>query len=393
MRRRGLRRGVVAGVVVLVLVLGRAAPAGAFLSALDPAGWAVVAQMAAIISQAIAIKRQVENVRNQARAEFFGKLAPLTGKLTVVAGWLRNARSRAAVSVYNPASHTAFLPPDSLPAFNRPMEECAGGAAGPEPCMPPISAAALPASLVGNLSAGAQRAVASGSGQSPVTRAYGASDAQLRAAVANLQRRAEDLIVRQDAGARRAGRRVALNRALVDEQMAIVEDWRGCQEAQPGAWAPPPPAVDDRMPCMTHGGLGRGDPGGGTQGAQADLAAKLDALERYQDGDVSKVQLDTMQTQLIVMLGRLQAARAGREAAALEAEQEARMAAEAARRRNVERRRQDFECKVRFGVHSYFIESYPATVPPTGACLQVRDVSAAAMAAAASSCLLAGRCS
>lgn len=233
----------------------------------------------------------------------------------------------------------------------------------------------------------------SGSGRSPVTRAYGASDAQLRAAVAQLQRRAEDLIVRQEAAARRAERRIALNRALVEEQMAIVEDWRGCQEARPGAWAPPPPSVDDRMPCTTHGGLGRGDPGGGTQGAQADLAAKLDALERYQDGDVSKVQLDTMQTQLVVMLGRLQAARAGREATALEAEQEARMAAEAARRRDVERRQQDFQCKVRFGVHSYFIESYPATVPPTGACLQVRDVSAAAMAAAASGCLLDGRCS
>ena len=393
MRRNGVRRVAVALVLAGVMVVGKATPAGAFLSALDPAGWAVVAQMAAIISQAIAIKRQVENVRNQARAEFFGKLAPLTGKLTVVSGWLRNARSQAGVSVYNPASYAVLLPTGSLPEFNRPMEECVSGVpAGADPCMPPITAAALPASVVTGLGVQTRQAVQSSAGVSPITRAYSASDQVLVEAVSNLERRVAELIRRQEAAARREQAKRAVSRALIEEQMAIVEDWRGCQEAPPGAWVPPPPSVDDRLPCMTNDGLGRNDSGGGTQGAQSDLVAKLDALEDYQDGDVSKVQLDTMQTQLMVTLGRLQAARIEREASALEEEQEARMAAEAARRRNVERAGADYNCKVQFGVHSYFIETFPSVTPPRGRCLQVRDVSAAVMAAAASSCLMAGRC-
>ena len=393
MRRNGVRRVVVALALAAVMVVGKASPAGAFLSALDPAGWAVVAQMAAIISQAIAIKRQVENVRNQARAEFFGKLAPLTGKLTVVSGWLRNARSKAGVSVYNPASYAVLLPTDSLPEFNRPMEECVSGVpAGADPCMPPITAAALPASVVTGLGVQARQAVQSSAGVSPITRAYSASDSVLVAAVSNLERRVAELIQRQEAAARREQAKRAVSRALIEEQMAIVEDWRGCQEAPSGAWSPPAPSVDDRLPCMTNDGFGRNDSGGGTEGAQSDLVAKLDALEAYQDGDVSKVQLDTMQTQLTVTLGRLQAARIEREAVALEEEQEARMAAEAARRRNVERAGADYNCKAQFGVHSYFIETFPSATPPRGRCLQVRDVSAAAMAAAASSCLMAGRC-
>ena len=393
MRRNGVRRVVVALVLAAVMVVGRAQPAGAFLSALDPAGWAVVAQMAAIISQAIAIKRQVENVRNQARAEFFGKLAPLTGKLTVVSGWLRNARSKAGVSVYNPASYAVLLPADSLPEFNRSMEECIpGAAAGADPCMPPIAAATLPVSVVTDLGGRARRAVRSSTGVSPITRAYSANDRVLVQAVRNLERRVVESIERQEAAAHRGEAKRAVARALIEEQMAIVEDWRGCQEAPAGAWSPPAPSVDDRLPCMTNDGLGRNDPGGGTQGAQSDLVAKLDALDAYQDGDVSKVQLDTMQTQLIVMLGRLQAARTEREAVALEEEQEARMVAEAARRRNVELAGADYNCKTRFGVHSYFIERFPSTTPPRGRCLQVRDVRAAAMAAASSSCLMEGRC-
>ena len=393
MRRKGVRRVVVAVALAAVMVVGRAAPAGAFLSSLDPAGWAVVAQMAAIISQAIAIKRQVENVRNQARAEFFGKLAPLTGKLTVVAGWVRNARSRAGVLVYNPASHAVFLPPDTLPEFNRPMPECVVGApAAADPCMPPITAARLPASLVTDLGSSLRGAALSSGSTSPFVRSYSAADGRMTAAILHLQQRTEALAARQAAMAETEQRRRQVARALVEEQMAIVEDWRGCQEAPAGAWNPPLPSVDDRLPCMTNGGLGRNDTAGGTQGAQSDLAAKLDALDRYQDGDVSKVQLDTMQTQLLVTLGRLQAARVEREAVALEQEQEALVAREALRRREVELVAADFDCKQQFGIHSYFIENMPPTVPPGGRCLQVNDVSAAAVAAASSGCLLAGSC-
>ncbi len=393
MRRNGVRRLAVALALAGVMVVGKATPAGAFLSALDPAGWAVVAQMAAIVSQAIAIKRQVENVRNQARAEFFGKLAPLTGKLRPVANTIRNARSKAGVSVYNPASYAVLLPADSLPEFNRPMDECVPGAvAGADPCMPPITAAALPTSVVAGVGRQARRAMRSGNSASAVARAYSGSDAALVAAVNNVQRGVRASIVRQEAAARRDEAKRAVSRALIEEQMAIVEDWRGCQEAPVGAWSPPAPSVDDRLPCMTNDGLGRNDTGGGTQGAQSDLVAKLDALEAYQDGDVSKVQLDTMQTQMTVMLGRLQAARIEREAVALEEEQEARMVAEAARRRNAQLAERDLNCKAQFGVYSYFIERKPAQTPPRGRCLRVRDVSAAAMAGAASSCLMVGRC-
>lgn len=393
MRRKGVRCVVVAVGLAALMVVGRAQPAGAFLSSLDPAGWAVVAQMAAIISQAIAIKRQVENVRNQARAEFFGKLAPLTGKLSVVAARLRDARSQAGVIVFNPSSHTAFLP-DTLPPFNHPMEECVGGVVGADPCMPPITAARLPATVVTDLASSVRSVAASSGSPSPFIRSYTAADGRMQAAIRHLEQRTEALAVRQVATAERAQRRRQVARALVEEQMAIVEDWRGCQEAPPGAWSPPVPSVDDRLPCMTNRGLGRedGGGGGGTEGLQQDLAAKLDALDRYQDGDVSKVQLDTMQTQLLVTLGRLQAARVEREAAALEEAQEAAAAAEALRRREVELLAEDFSCKERFGVQSYFIENMPPTLPPSGRCLQVRDVSAAAVAAAASGCLLARAC-
>ena len=396
MRRKGVRRVVVAVALAAVMVVGRAAPAGAFLSSLDPAGWAVVAQMAAIISQAIAIKRQVENVRNQARAEFFGKLAPLTGKLSTVAGWLRNARSKAGVSVYNPASYSVLLPTDTLPVFNRPMEECPAGSApaGADPCMPPITAAALPTSVATDVGTFFRQSALSSSGTSSVTRAYTAADVRIAQVSAALDARLRALTERQTAAAERGEAERAMMRALIEEQMAIVEDWRGCQEAPANAWNPPAVSGDDRLPCMTNDGLGRADPGptGGTQGAQSDLVAKLDALERYQDGDVSKVQLDTMQTQLSVMLGRLQAARVEREAAILEQSQEAAMAQEAVRRRNLELMAEDFQCKATFGVHSYFIENMPPTVPPSGSCLQVQDMSAAAIAAADASCLLDGRC-
>ena len=120
--------------------------------------------------------------------------------------------------------------------------------------------------------------------------------------------------------------------------------------------------------------------------------AKIDALERYQDGDVSKVQLDTLQTQLIVTLGRLQAASIEREAAALEQSQEAAMLAEAARRRGVDLQAAEFRCRAAFGVQSRFLETMPPQVPPAGRCLQVQDVSAAVIAAASASCMIDGRC-
>ena len=185
----------------------------------------------------------------------------------------------------------------------------------------------MPASTIGPLATGVRGNVLSSASQSSLVRAYSANDAELGRTVDRLEARARENITRQRAAAERAENKRAVARAIVEEQMGIVEDWRGCQAAPAGAWNPPAPTVDDRLPCMTNDGLGRNDPGGGTQGvARSDLVAKLDALERYQDGDVSKVQLDTLQTQLIVMLGRLEAARVERDAMELAEEQELRMA-------------------------------------------------------------------
>jgi len=400
MRRTGVRRVAVAVSLAVVLVVGRAAPAGAFLSSLDPAGWAVVAQMAAIISQAIAIKRQVENVRNQARAEFFGKLAPLSGKLTVVAGWLRNARTQAGVCVYdprncalghNPGSHVDLLP-SSIPVFNRPMDPCAGAVSPTDPCMP--TTRTLPPATVAGLAGAARGSMLGSAGLSPITRAYTAADGDIAAGIGVMEARMRHAIDRADRAIDRNEQKRALRRALVEEQMAIVEDWRGCQEAVPGSWTPPAGTVDDRIPCVTNDGLGREEPGvgRGTTGIQEGLVSKLDALQAYQDGDVSKVQLDTMQTELIVMLGRIQAAGLEREAAEMAERQDARMAAEAARRRMVELQQLSVDCKVANGPYSYFVESAPITVPPSGRCMVVTDASAASLAALRSSCLLDGQC-
>ena len=400
MRRKGVRRVVVAVVLAAVMVAGRAQPAGAFLSSLDPAGWAVVAQMAAIISQAIAIKRQVENVRNQARAEFFGKLAPLSGKLAVVAGRLRNARTQAGVCVYDPlncslghtpGSHVALLP-SSVPVFNRPMDLCAGGVSPTDPCMP--ATRTLPVAMPGSLAAAARGSMLSSGGVSPITRAYTGADADIAAGIGVMEARMRHGIDRADRAIERNEQKRALRRALVEEQMAIVEDWRGCQEAVPGSWTPPPGTTDDRIPCVTNDGLGREEPGvgRGTTGIQEGLVSKLDALQAYQDGDVSKVQLDTMQTELIVMLGRIQAAGLEREAAELAERQDARMVAEAARRRMVELQQLSADCKVANGPYSYFVERAPITIPPSGSCRVVTDASVASLAALRSSCLLAGQC-
>ena len=68
------------------------------------------------------------------------------------------------------------------------------------------------------------------------------------------------------------------------------------------------------------------------------------------------------------------------------------MAAEAARRRMVELQQLSVDCKVANGPYSYFVESAPITVPPSGRCMVVTDASAASLAALRSSCLLDGQC-
>ena len=345
MRSKGVRRVVAAVVLAALMVVGRAQPAGAFLSSLDPAGWAVVAQMAAIISQAIAIKRQVENVRNQARAEFFGKLAPLSGKLAVARDWMATARARSRDAFAPPAG--GGLSPATLPPFNAPLEECAGG--GVDPCMPRVEASRLPAAAIAGVDVVLNRHLPSRA-TSPFLRNSGA-DAWLQAAHRRLGQRLDADAVRAQAEAERRDARRRVARSGVEERMGVVEDWRGCQPvAADGSWDP----ARDEMPCATNRGAGLSDVSGGTSGMQQDLVAKLEALDDYQDGDISSVQLATLQTQLLMMTARLQAGEAEREAERLEQAQTDAALAESRRRMLVALEAERLVCR-EASIYSRFI--------------------------------------
>ncbi len=373
-RRRRVRWVVVP--VVFVAVLGvRVQPAGAFLSALDPAGWAVVAQMAAVLSQSIAIKRQIENVRNQARAEFFGKLAPLRGKLSAVADRIRDTRSRAGAAVYNPRDYVTDLVIDRLPDFNRPFDECGVGSL--VDCMP--ADAVLPSAAVDGYVAALTTATAPAPDASPTEVALSAQlHESFRYVHDYLRQRHTD---RQSAVERAAERRAA-RRARVEHIISIVEDWRGCQPA-PSAGGVVDPDVDDRLPCATNGGLGRGDGAGvrGTQGELQGLLAQLDAVDRFQDGDLSQNQIDTLQTRVLLHLGRVEAVRAEHEARVLEDRQREAMEAEAARRRNLHLQGLNWICQGEYGPRSYYRQPFPrpdplpslATDPAALPCLEIGD--------------------
>ena len=376
-RRR--RHSLVIVLLVVVLVGGRATPAGAFLSALDPAGWAVVAQMAAVISQAVAIKRQVENVRNTARSAFFGKLAPLTGKLMTIRRQIVDARSKASLDVIIPDTSVEMLP-DELPPFNQPLEDCVantftGDCLLPERSIDPANFGVLTQAYRDRLNGPTIRT-------GPATRQLYNDNAD------ELDRYVRQLHDYMEAELDAAEIERARDRALVESLMATVEDWTGCQTA-PAAGGTLDATVDDRVPCVSNGGLGAEDPGGatgvsGTDGMMQDLAIQLEALETYQGGDASKNQTDTLQTKLLITLARLQAAHG--EVAARESEraQETAAVQEAVRRRDIGLLKEELGCRA---AHPY---SYwkPADIngdPADGECHRFQDQADAAIAALATS--------
>ena len=363
--------------LVVVMVGARAVPAGAFLSALDPAGWAVVAQMAAVISQAVAIKRQVENVRNQARSSFFGKLAPLTGKLMTIRRQIIDVRSKASLDVIIPDTSVGMLPED-LPAFNKPPEDCVGNTF--------VDNCLLPERSLDT----AQFRTVTESFRASLGNPYGiavpmgpATQAAYNDSYDQLNRYVEQLHTYMEAELDAAETERARDRALVETIMSTVEDWSGCQTA-PDAGGTLDTAVDDRVPCTTNGGLGQADSGGssgvaGTDGLQQELAVQLEALEEYQDGDASQTQIDSLQTKMLIQLARLEAVRAQLQARGLERNQERAALGEAARRRDVALLGQYLLCRASEGSASYWIPADINGDPTAGECKVTVDRSAAAL--------------
>ncbi len=199
-------------------------------------------------------------------------------------------------------------------------------------------------------------------------------------------------IARSDASVALAERRRLGRRAAVEAAMGVVEDWRGCQQAPSTGATLPPVSVDDRLPCATNGGLGRDEPGrgrpSGTAGLQQQLAANLEALERFQDGDASKAQIDNLQTQLLLTLGRIEAARGEMEARLLDEANEDAQLAEAARRRRLALLKHELDCRTanpEVFMYARWIPTDPAGDPSVGNCHAPTDRSGAALAALAAS--------
>lgn len=368
-------RAVVVAAVAFSMLFVQATPARAFLSALDPAGWAVVAQMAAVLSQAIAIKRQVENVRNQARASFFGKLAPLNGKLRRVQATMTNVRTKTSLSTVLPSTSTVLLQ-DTMEPFNRPPVECTGDPSDPFDCMPAqetIEPSVLTAAATRASTSYVSPAFVSG-GYVPFT----AGAARFQQATQALGREFRADMDRLGFAADKAAERRMQLRAQIEANMGVIEDWRGCQPA-PHTGAVIDPADDDRLPCATNDGLGRQDPSGGTDGLQEQLVLNLQALDQYQDGDVSQAQIDSFQTQALVTLARIEAARAEAAARRLEQEQEQRIIAESARRQAAAYIERNVECRAVNGPLSYW-QPTTAGSPEGGVCHTVEDRTAVGVA-------------
>ena len=333
--------------------------------------------MAALISQAVAIKRQVENVRSQARSSFFGKLAPLTGKLMTIRRQIIDVRSKASLDVIIPNTSVGMLPAD-LPAFNKPPEDCVGNTF--------VDNCLLPERSIDT----GQFELVTDSFRASLGNPYGVpvpmgplTEAAYNDSYDQLNRYVEQLHTYMEAELDAAETERARDRALVETLMSTVEDWTGCQTA-PVAGGTLDTAVDDRVPCSTNEGRGQEDPGGatgvgGTDGLQQVLAVQLESLEEYQDGDASQTQIDSLQTQMLIQLARLEAARAQLQARALERKQERAALGEAARRRDVALLAQQLECTATEGPTSYWIPTDTNGDPTAGACKVTVDRSDASL--------------
>ena len=306
-RVRRFRRLRLSSVVLVAVLFTAAVVPAAKGSFYDPAAWAVVAQMSALVGQMIAVKETVTQQRDQMRLQFMGKLSPLTSKLNVVNCFLSGiTRGNPAAAIPGcvgselPGApgdyHDATLNGDDI-RFNDSEEICGPGVTGAichDEAVPLI-----------DLNTGAAQL------QSSLDLVYGNADwypdgvpdhivarhARQQAALADT---AEVMVDRED----RFDDRIRYRRAAVDGAMSVVEEWRGCQPLLPGALID---TADPRLPCVTNDGAGR-DTALGTTGMVDELGVMLRFVFEEQEGDASLEQLSTMDTQIRMMQARIQAA-------------------------------------------------------------------------------------
>ena len=88
--QRFRRRAAVLCVFALCAV--GAVPAAAQFGFLNPAAWATVIKMKAVVGQMVSVKRQVENVRNMARSAALGAFAPMVEGLKPVTDAVNRTR-------------------------------------------------------------------------------------------------------------------------------------------------------------------------------------------------------------------------------------------------------------------------------------------------------------
>ena len=353
----------VAAAVLLSAVFVQAPVTRAFLG-IDPAGWVVVTQMSALVTQMTAIKRQVENYRDQTRAYQFGKLAPLDGKLDPTKVVLDATLNPARTPWYTPPG----LPPLETEPVNQPFPECGTVQPG-TPCMPDAEAAELSEdarAAVIESSLEATRAIFGGSVPTYVAE----SSARL---ADTIEYRTEYVRERREAAANRR----AQHRAVVDMSASVLEEWRGCNQATEAT--PYTQGSVARPPCMSRNGEGRGeslsDGETGTEGMVETLSAGLAFVEATQEGDASLTQLATMETQVNLMRGRLQAAELELDLAEAAQRQRLQLEAEAAQRRRDELANLRIECRQTNSggtVYNIFVPNYED--PALSTCVLVEDV-------------------
>ena len=227
--------------VALVAVLGTVAviPSARSQTGLgNPAAWAVVAQMLALVGQMTAVKETVTQQRDQMRMQFMGKLAPLTSKLSVVNCFM------SGVVRGNPASAITGCTGSGLPGssgdyhdvtltgedvrFNDTEVVCAPGVTGAI-----CHDEAVP---LADLTEGA------GQLQASLDSVYGnatwypaGAPAHVVARHARQQAALADTALVMEIQEERFDDRIRYRRAAIDGAMSIVEEWRGCQPLPDGA--------------------------------------------------------------------------------------------------------------------------------------------------------------
>ena len=365
--RQSRFRRYLAVVAIGVLSVALVTPARAQFDFANPAAWATVIQMTQAVGHMVAIKRQVENVRNLAATQAMGAFAPLVDGLGPVTESIRE--TQAVLSGDIPFHVPDTFPVDEddpglepIPAtpFNAVLQVCPEGEVpGDEDidegdllsdedvdfvdlCMPSIEV-----SYSSDLS-DRYEVVLTDAEISPVPTYMADDSAYLelrRDARERLAAQFEARIEAQAAAAEREAEEVALMQADVETMMALAEEFYGCISVPADGVLDP--NADQRY-CATNNGGGRGETVGGTTGTSGlldDLLTQLDTVARQPEGNASMSQLATLQTRASLYQARATAAVLQARAAVLEREAQDRLADEAAERRRYELYNAHLQCQ------------------------------------------------